>query len=200
MEQQGKYKRVIICGASGSGKSTLLREFRRKGWICGWTITTRPRREDEYDETKIYSYDDETEGIIMITESTEYIFTDEENYEYLKGEQPNILETKFNNWIYSITEDALRISEVIIMSPKMIELLKEEEIEKSIVVYLNIKEEVREKRLQQRISRHDHIERRLKADAEQFKNFKNYTVEYKEENLNTEDVVKRFEKSIRRYR
>ena len=85
----------------------------------------------------------------------------------------------FNNWFYGTSIKEFYSSNLFIMTPKGISKLKPEDREESIVVYLNIDEETRKRRLQERRDADD-VERRLQADFHDFHEFEDFDYEIKD--------------------
>lgn len=154
-----KKEKVILVGGSGSGKDFLLRGLVKLGLKYIPKFTTRPKRKLE-------------------TEGVEYNFLTLE--EYLKLKQDNLIKVyqeipvELGTWYYGITNNTFYKSQVFIMTPNEIEQLNELELSKCFVVYLDIDEEIRRNRIGRRNDNNDSIERRIKADYEDFKDFKKY--------------------------
>ena len=155
----GKNEKIIILGQSGSGKDYLRKELIKLGLRYSPKFTTRPKREGEINGQD-YDYIDynlycelHKEGKIKTTQS--FIIN-------------NV------NWYYGITKENWDNNQIFIMTPYELDQINSEELKGCFVVYLNIDLETRRSRIMERKDYNDSIERRLMADAEDFKNFKKY--------------------------
>jgi guanylate kinase len=88
----------------------------------------------------------------------------------------------FNNWFYGTSMDEFNRSNLFIMTPGGISKLGKKDREESTIVYLNIDEETRRKRLEGRRDADD-VKRRLEADFADFANFTDYDCEIKDPNF-----------------
>jgi len=84
----------------------------------------------------------------------------------------------FNNWFYGTSNKEFYTSNLFIMTPKGITKLKPEDRKESVIVYLNIDEENRKKRLEERRDADD-VKRRLEADFQDFHDFTDFDFEIK---------------------
>lgn len=154
-----KNEKVIICGKSGSGKDHLLRSLIKRELRYSPKITTRPRRKME------------REGI-------EYNFISNDSFQKLleyseiKTYQHFLIEG--NDWYYAVSKQNFDENQIFIMTPHEISMLSSEDRKKCFVVYLDIDEEVRRHRILKRNDNNDSVMRRMKADDEDFKDFKDY--------------------------
>lgn len=145
-------KRLIIAGKGGSGKDHLRKDLVTRGFKYCRSHTTRPIREGE---------------------------TDGEDYFFIESSKlPEMAEdfyegVFFNNWFYGTSNKEFETSNLFIMTPKGISSLKPSDRKESIVLYLDIKEEIRKKRLEGRRDADD-VKRRLNADSLDFENFKDF--------------------------
>lgn len=156
------YMKIIIAGKSGSGK-----DFLKSGLTEGEKMeerllkpsvacTTRPPREGE-------------------EHGQSYYFLSEEDF--LCGIEENFfLEWKvFNRWYYGTrNSDWESEANVFIMTPSVIaDLEKRNLLDKDsvVIVYLDIDIETRTKRIKERVGSADELERRLKADEDDFRDF-----------------------------
>lgn len=137
---------IIITGKAGSGKSTLLRKLWNR-FIYIKTLTSRPKRSGESNDEYNFATKEYCDEIVS---SKEYLF----------------IVAKFNNWWYLVPKS----SQLKILNPQQI---TEELYQTHLVIYLDIPEDIRRERL---LSRNDadSVERRMKADDEDFKDFKLY--------------------------
>ena len=151
-------KRLIIVGKGGSGKDHLRKILVNKGFRYCISHTTRPIREGE-----------ENGRDYWFIESSKLPEMAEEFYEAVY----------FNNWFYGTSLKEFYSSNLFIMTPKGISKLKSEDREESVVVYLNIDEETRKRRLRERRDADD-VERRLQADFHDFHEFEDFDYEIKD--------------------
>lgn len=154
-----KSEKIIICGPSGVGKDFLLRGLVKKDLRYQPKITTRPKRSLEQ------------EGI-------EYNFMDNEKFDsLLESSQIKVYQyflINENDWYYAISNQNFEDNQVFIMTPHEISCLSAEDRKKCFVVYLDMDEDVRRNRIANRDDNNDSIERRIKSDKEDFKNFVDY--------------------------
>ena len=154
-------KRLIIVGKGGSGKDHLRKMLVEKGFRYCISHTTRPKREGE-ENGKDYWF----------IQSSQLPFLVEKFYEGVY----------FNHWFYGTSFDEFYSSNLFIMTPKGIAKLKPEDRVESIVLYLNIDEETRKKRLEERRDSDD-VKRRLEADFHDFSDFTDFDYEIKDPNF-----------------
>lgn len=151
-------KRLIIVGKGGSGKDHLRKNLVERGFRYCISHTTRPIREGE-ENGKDYWFIQSYQLPSMAEDFYEAVY--------------------FNNWFYGTSIKEFYSSNLFIMTPKGISKLKPEDREESIVVYLNIDEETRKRRLQERRDADD-VERRLQADFHDFHEFEDFDYEIKD--------------------
>ena len=155
--------RIILVGAGGSGKDHLKQRFIDKGFKPSVSHTTRPPRSGEV-EGKDYFYIDS--GIF---------------HEMLKGGE--FYEFKnFNGWFYGVTNDNFNESDLFIMTPPAIKEMSPEIRATSFVIYLDVPEEVRAKRLASRNDADD-VARRIRVDREMFDCFVDYDMRISDPNF-----------------
>jgi len=154
-----KQEKMIITGPSGSGKDFLRRELIKFGLKYSPKFTTRPKRINE----KV---------------GEDYDFIDHNLYvklhENKKVKTCQTFVINGVNWYYGLTTENWENNQLFIMTPNEIEQLSEDELKSCFVVFLNIDEDTRKTRLLERNDNNDSIERRIKADSEDFKNFRKY--------------------------
>lgn len=148
------YKRTILTGKGGSGKDHLRIILVETGFRYCISHTSRPIREDEEDGKDYYfiSYED------AITRTGSGFF-----YEWVE----------FNGWIYGTSKDEFIKSNLSIMTPSGIKKLDPEDRKESVIVYLDIPESDRRKRLSKRRDA-DNVDRRIEADNADFFDFSDY--------------------------
>ena len=159
-----KHKRIILVGKAASGKDYIRKTFEAQGFKYAVSYTTRPPRPDEIDGQD-YFFIKQPDAQDMIDKC--------EFYEWVA----------FNGWIYGTTKKQFYNDDIFIMTPSGLNQLSEDDRQTSTVIYLDIDEEVRKQRLLERKMPGDSVERRLEADREDFKNFKNYNIKITTQNF-----------------
>ena len=81
----------------------------------------------------------------------------------------------FNGWYYGTSKIQFRNDDIFILTPKGISNLLPIDRKESLIIFLDIDENIRKERLFKR-GDVDKVERRLKADEEDFKNFTNFII------------------------
>lgn len=154
-----KNEKICIMGCSGSGKDFLLKGLIEMGEKYSPKITTRPIREGEYN-------------------GVDYIYLNNRQFEELQESNQIKVQQKFtingNNWWYGITIENYINNNLFIMTPYELSQLSQEDRKGCFVVYLDIDEETRRNRLENRYDNNDSINRRINSDFEDFKNFVDY--------------------------
>lgn len=149
------HKRIVLVARAASGKDFLRNKFEARGFKPSISITTRPPRPGEV-EGKDYFF---------ITESkAEQMIENDEFYEYVR----------FNNWLYGTTKKQFMEDDVFIMTPAGVSKIHQEDRKSCFIIYLDIPEDTRKLRLLQRQMPGDTVDRRIAADEEDFRNFKDY--------------------------
>lgn len=149
-------KRIILVGKGGSGKDHLRKMLEKRGFKYCVSHTSRPMRPNEMDGKDYFFVKEED---LKLDDSNSESFS-EYFYEW----------TKFNGWFYGTSKPEFFSSNLLIMTPSGISKLKKEDRKESFVIFLDIEESIRRKRLRNR-SDADKVERRIKADEEDFRNF-----------------------------
>ena len=144
------YKRVIIVGKGGSGKDHLRKEMVSHGFKYCVSHTSRPIRQEEED-------------------GVDYYFVDKEYFDSGVFYEKVV----FNGWFYGTSMDEFNSANLFIMTPSGLAKMSEFDRKQSYVIYIDIDEETRRKRLLARRDADD-VERRLKADELDFGNFSNF--------------------------
>lgn len=163
--------KYIIVGKAASGKDWLQRKFIENGYSQMVQYTTRPMRPKE--------------------NGSEYHFITIPEFEQLISEGNMLSYKKYNNWYYGFTKDDFLKCEVAIMTPFDLNNIKEKYpnlLYDCDVIYLDISNDVRYERLSIRYiggNEDDSIERRMKADEEDFKDFNIYNIRLK----NTKEIT-----------
>jgi guanylate kinase len=168
-----KNEKIVIVGKSGSGKDHLLRGLLKFELPYSPKLTTRPKRNSE------------TNGI-------EYNFIGNDQFNSLlennqiKAYQHFLIEGK--DWYYAISKENFDENQLFIMTPHEIEILSQEDRKKCFIVYLDISEAVRRKRIQNRSDNNDSIERRIKADDLDFRGFTEYDLKITDPEFDSKEV------------
>lgn len=151
--------KIIICGKSGSGKDFLRRRMSILGFKYAKPYSTRPKRGGEKEED--YHYIDRESFLKLIEQNFFFDF--------------NV----YNDWFYGLSHDDWQNCNLFIMTPKSINGLAEQEINKTFIIYLDIEESKRIERIKNRADSSDSIERRIDADNLDFLNFSSYNLHIK---------------------
>lgn len=154
-----KNEKIIICGGSGSGKDYLLKGLIAKGEKYAPKITTRPMREGEI-EGHEYNF------------VSEEIFNDLFDKDLIKAHQHFKIKNK--DWFYAITKENFQNNNLFVMTPHELSYISAEERKGCFVVFLDIPEDIRRKRISERNDNNDTVERRIFADRIDFKYFRDY--------------------------
>ena len=154
--------RIIIIGKAASGKDYLQKQLVANGWIPLRQYTTRPKRPNETGD--------------------EYHFVSEEEFDSIRHKLMSV--QSFAGWYYGYDIDEALASDVMIFSPanyfemQLSSRFKSRNLSLcSTIVYLDIDEETRRERLSVRYkggNEDDPLERRLKADTNDFEYFDSY--------------------------
>jgi len=164
-------KKIILVGKAASGKDFFKNFLLEKGYKTSISHTTRPMR------------DGETEGI-------EYFFVTEPAFSLAVTQNFFFEFKKFNGWHYGTSDFQMRESNVFIFTPEGVKDLPRIFKSQCTIVYFDIDENIRLERLKKR-SDSDTIERRLEADKEDFKDFKEYNIRIGGETFDCEYTLKK---------
>lgn len=149
--------RTILVGKAASGKDYLRKRFENRGFRYAVSYTTRPPRPGEVD-------------------GKDYIFISEEKFTEMIEKDEWYEWVSFNGWKYGTSKKQFENDDLFIMTPSGIAHISDDERRKSFIIYLDVDQERRKKRLEQRIMPGDSVERRIIADEEDFKDFTNYDI------------------------
>lgn len=165
------WRRIIIAGKGGSGKDYLVKLLKEKELIYSVSHTSRPPREGEFNGVDYYfvTYDQ----ALNMANSGDF-------YEYVE----------FNGWFYGTSLDEFYRANLFIMTPSGIEKLKPEDREKSLIIFIDIDEDILRERLALRNDA-DKAERRIEADREDFKNFSDFDCIITNQNFTLEEVLEK---------
>ena len=162
-------KRLILVGKAASGKDHARRLSQRFGLSYAVSYTTRPPREGEIN-------------------GVDYIFTSKEEFEKMIDENLMYEYVVFNDWHYGTTVKQMEEDTLFIMTPKGLSHLSSDDRDESHVIYFDIPAKVRKERMEKRIGNADSVDRRIKADEKDFKNFTNFDEIIVEPNYTWEDL------------
>ena len=149
--------KIVLVGKAASGKDHLRKRLMDKGLSYGVSHTTRPPREGELD-------------------GKDYHFVTEEEFLNIVNDGNMVEYQQFVGWYYGMTRAEWDKADIIILNVEALEQLTEEVRNACTVIYLDIPIEVREQRMLERNDTDDSHLRRLAADEEQFRGFKNYDI------------------------
>ena len=161
-------KRIVLVGKGGSGKDHFRKMLDKKGFKYCVSHTTRPIRSNE-------------------VEGKDYFFVKEEDFTSVSFDEYFYEWTKFNGWFYGTSKAEFFSSNLFIMTPSGISKLQKKDREESFVVFLDIEESIRRKRLGNR-SDADKVERRIKADEDDFRDFIDFDFVIKNPKFSWEDL------------
>lgn len=150
-------KRIIICGHAASGKDHLRKRLESRGYQYALSYTTRPPRDNETPETD-YRFVTEAQAQEMIREGGFYEWV------------------RFNNWIYGTSKEQFETKNLFIMTPRGLQHLKPDDRKQSLIIFIDIAEEIRYARLLAREMPGDSVERRMEADRLDFLDFNDYDI------------------------
>jgi guanylate kinase len=168
-----KKEKLIILGASGSGKDFLLRELIKKGLNYSPKFTTRPRRSLE------------REGIDYNYISND-IFLNMKDNDEVKVYQSFPIGDEI--WYYGITQENFHNNQVFIMTPHELSQLNDIDRVGTFIVYLDIPEDIRRKRISNRNDNNDSVERRIRSDELDFKGFNTYDLKITDPEFDADSV------------
>jgi len=169
--------RTIICGKAGCGKSNLVELLVEKGGKPSISYTTRPPRKGEIDGKDYYFLSDE---------NFEMYIDDGIFYEYIK----------FNGWGYGTSYDSFENDDIFIMTPIGISKLREEDRKESLIIFIDLSDDVLKERIGIRGDmKGDSLERRFLADKKDFENFTDYDIRITNEDFNQMFYNKKLDKT-----
>jgi len=169
-----KNEKMIIVGPSGSGKDFLLNKLKEEGFKTSVKTTTRPRRDGEMDGVNYHFKTNEEFNRLL--ESDNILINQEF---YVKGDK----------WQYGYDTKGFTSSNVFILTPGELNKLNKELRKECFVVYLDIDEKVRRKRLLSRNDNNDSIDRRVLNDRDDFKLFADYDLKISDPYFDHESIL-----------
>lgn len=172
-----RFSKVIITGKSASGKNYLFSELSKDINKCLVKQTTRPIRKGE------------KEGIDYKFISKELFLERIESNQFLTYESFQINDS--TTWYYGISKSDFNNSELCILTPGEIKILKEKELLDNVcIIYIDIDRKILEERIKQRNDLNDDMKRRLDSDDKDFQSFSDYTYKISNPYFKTEYVLK----------
>ena len=150
--------KIIIVGKGAAGKDFLKKRFLDRGFKQSISYTTRPLRPTERNGVDYHFITEaEFEEMIKMKEFREWnVFGD-------------------SKWYYGTTLREFKASSLFVMTPSGVRSLTADERAECFVIYLDIEEDVRLKRLKDRYGIDDpETERRLNTDRRDFEDFKDF--------------------------
>lgn len=149
--------KLVLVGKAASGKDHLRKRLMDKGLTYGVSHTTRPPREGEVN-------------------GQDYHFVTEEEFLNIINQGDMVEYQQFIGWYYGMAKWEWDKADVIILNAEALEQLTPEIRNECTVIYLDIPIEVREQRMLERNDSNDSHLRRLLADEEQYKDFKDFDI------------------------
>lgn len=164
-----KHKVLLIVGRTNSGKSTLVKDLCEKRCLKNLiSYTTRERRSES---------------------DNDHVFVTMKEYNEAKANGDIIAETEIAGNIYYATKQQLYESDVYIIDPYGVKVLKSMGLEdvELVIIYITAPEEVREERALQRGDLKSQFRVRTMSENNQFREFvKNEEYDYAISNVNFE--------------
>lgn len=146
--------KVIILGSGASGKDFLSKRFQERGFVKSVSYTTRPKREGEID-------------------GVDYHYISEEEFHRMTQQDMWHEMDCYRGWYYGSTKADFEKCNLFIKTPEGMAKMNPKDRARCFVLFLDIPEEVRRKRLEER-NDSDSVERRLEADRKAFDNYSDY--------------------------
>jgi len=168
-------KKITLVGAATSGKDYLLNGLVEIGLVPCTKSTTRPIRNGEI-RGVTYNYMDNESFVSDLDNMVVY-----QKFEFLFDGMEKL-------WYYGIHKQEFEKCQVCIMTPMEINSLTTEERNACTVIYVNIDESIRRKRLEKRNDNNDSIDRRIESDAFDFKDFTDYDIEITDPMFNVSEI------------
>jgi guanylate kinase len=164
------YKRIILSGKAASGKDYARQQLEKYGLKYCVSHTTRPPREGEINGVDYH--------FISLDSCIHHFIAKDLFYEYVE----------FNGWIYGTSLDEFEKSNLFIMTPSGISKLKFSDRKESLIIYIDVPENIRRERLLKR-NDSDSVERRLIADEKDFENFIDFDHRINDPDFNINEIL-----------
>lgn len=160
---------LILVGPGGSGKDYARSLIQKNNLLkYGVPVTTRPPRSNEIN-------------------GQDYHFISNSFFEKLLSEFA--WHNKYIDFYYGALKLDFRWGgKFFIIAPTSIGQLSKEIIDRSFILYFDIPEKIREERMSKRQNNIDSVKRRLKSDAEDFRNYKLFSYKITNPNFTYEDL------------
>jgi len=151
--------KIILVGPGASGKDHFASQLIKKGAIKSVSYTTRPKRYNEIDGIDYH---------FITTEEFEQKIKDDFWYEWdlFRPEE---------GWYYGQSREDMVNCNLFIKTVSGVSKIKSEDRKECTIFYLDIPEEIRMERLNERKDR-DNPERRIISDRKDFKDFTDYDI------------------------
>lgn len=158
MQQESKQKqekttrKLILVGPAASGKSELWKHLCRtdESWKPCISYTTRLQRTNEIN-------------------GQDYHFISRDMFEKMWKTEHLFEEVQqFNGWFYGKTKNDMANCNLFICTPSAVLKMTREYRNSCFVVYLKTDPSIRKQRLESRLGTQDSVQRRMKADQEDF--------------------------------
>jgi len=147
--------KIILVGQGAGGKDYLKRKLQARGFKYAPSLTTRlPRTGEVQGKDMVFVSKSEFEGCINAGMFLEYV--------------------EFNGNYYGTTTAQFDKHNLFIMTADAVSKIPVEFRKQCFVIFLNIDEAIREKRLNQRGMPIQDVLRRLEVDRKLFENFEDY--------------------------
>lgn len=162
-------KRIILVGQATAGKDHIRKLLESNNYEYAISYTTRPPRKGEIN-------------------GKDYFFLTKEDFQDMIALDHFYEHVVFNNWYYGTTKEQFYGgSDIFIMTPAGLAHLSKEDRNESLVIFLDIAENIRYKRLLER-GDIDNVERRINADQIDFKDFKDFDIRISDPDFNKESL------------
>lgn len=170
MKIKKQLRPIILVGAAGSGKSHLADVFEAHGYKANLSLTTRPMRDGE-SHMRDYNFVSRLKFFWLLLTFRLFEFK------------------RFNGWWYGTLKSEWRNKNVFIFTPAGIASLSKSDRNQAVICYLDIPEEARFYRLNER-SDSDKVYRRMDADRRDFEKYQfDYVVRVTDPFFDTKEIM-----------
>ena len=156
--------KLILVGKAAAGKDFLKNRLVAKNFKPGISCTTRLTRHNEKD-------------------GVDYHFMTEEQFKDTIDSGEMLEHMVFNNWYYGLTKSEFEQADVMIMSKDGLDVLPKDYRDRCMVIYLDPPRITRIERLEYRNDPNDSIVRRMNTDDNQFKDFRDNDLKFRNNNF-----------------
>ena len=147
--------KIALVGKAASGKDYLKAKLIKRGMNFGVSTTTRPPREGEVD-------------------GVDYHFITEDEFLSHIAYENIVFYQRFNGHLYGITKHEFQRCDAVILNAEVLSKMPEDVRYSLFVIYLNIDDGTRMKRMKERGFSDVEITERIYADMKQYEGFDNY--------------------------